>query len=210
MLYHLHPNVSLGPDPEIGEYVVIGAPPRGAASGDVPTRIGARLVIRSHAVVYAGNVIGDRFQMGHGALIRESNQIGDDVSVGSHTIVEHHVTIADRVRIHSAAFIPEFSILEEACWIGPRVVLTNALYPQSPSAKDNLKGPRVLAGAKVGANATLLPGVTIGRGALVGAGAVVVKDVPDGKVVAGNPARILKDVADLKAYQVASLVQGDR
>ena len=44
---------------------------------------------------------------------------------------------------------------------------------------------------------TLLPGVIIGRNALVGAGAVVVCDVPDGKVVVGNPARIIKDCSEL-------------
>jgi acetyltransferase-like isoleucine patch superfamily enzyme len=58
----------------------------------------------------------------------------------------------------------------------------------------------VLPGAKIGANATLLPGIVIGCNALVGAGAVVVHDVPDGKVVTGNPARIIKDVRELSAY----------
>jgi len=151
-------------------------------------------------VIYAGNVIGAGFQTGHGVLVRESNEIGDDVSIGSHTIVEHHVKIGNRVRIHSGGFIPEFSVLEDGCWIGPCVVFTNALYPQSPSAKSNLKGPRIMSGAKIGANATLLPGVTIGKNALVGAGAVVVKDVPEGKVVVGNPARIVKEVSEIKAY----------
>jgi maltose O-acetyltransferase len=36
----------------------------------------------------------------------------------------------------------------------------------------------------------ILPGVTIGRGSVVGAGSVVTRDVPDGAVVYGNPARI--------------------
>lgn len=58
-------------------------------------------------------------------------------------------------------------------------------------------GPTLREGAIVGANATLLPGVVIGRRALVGAGAVVTDDVPDGAVVAGNPARIIKTTADL-------------
>jgi tetrahydrodipicolinate N-acetyltransferase len=43
----------------------------------------------------------------------------------------------------------------------------------------------------------------IGRDALVGAGAVVVRDVPDGVVVAGNPARILRRVDDIEAYRTA-------
>jgi acetyltransferase-like isoleucine patch superfamily enzyme len=51
--------------------------------------------------------------------------------------------------------------------------------------------------ARVGANATILPGVVIGENALVGAGSVVVDDVPPGAVVVGNPARVIKHVDDL-------------
>lgn len=199
--HRVHPNVELQGAAELGDFVLLGVPPRGKAPGELPTVIGPGAVIRSHTVIYAGNRIGARFQAGHGVMIRELNQIGDDVSVGTHSIIEHHVEIAARVRIHSNAFIPEYSVLEEGAWIGPNVVFTNAMYPLSKNAKDTLRGPRVEAGAKIGANATLLPGVVIGRGALVGAGAVVVDDVPPGKVVVGNPARVIKDVRELGAYE---------
>jgi len=194
------PNVQLGEDVEIGDFVVIGAPPRGIAEGELKTVIGRGAVIRSHTVIYAGNVIGDDLQTGHGVLIRESNTIGHRVSIGSHSVVEHHVIIEDDVRIHSNAFVPEYTILEQGCWIGPNVVMTNALYPRSPRAKETLKGPTIRPGAKIGANATLLPGIVVGENALVGAGAVVVEDVPDGAVVVGNPARVIKDVSELPAY----------
>ena len=193
----LHPNVILGQNTMIGAFCEIGAPPRGAASGELPTSIGDQSVIRSHSVIYAGNEIGHHFQTGHGVLIRESNTIGPHVSVGSRTVVEHHVQIGAGVRIHSQAFIPEFSVLEEGCWIGPNVVLTNAPHPLCPRAKDCLKGPVIRRGAKIGANATLLPGVEIGEMALVGAGAVVTQDVPPGAVVVGNPARVIKHVSEL-------------
>ncbi len=194
------PGVALGPNATIGAYVVLGEPVRGFAGGEMPTVIGAGSVIRSHTVIYAGNVIGERFQSGHGVLIREMNEIGDNVSIGTHSIIEHHVKIGHGVRIHSNAFIPEYSIIEDGAWIGPCVTFTNALYPQSAGVKSRLSGPHVLARAKIGANATLLPGITIGRNALVGAGSVVLRDVPDGKVVAGNPARIIRDVQDIPAY----------
>lgn len=196
----IHPNVDIGDGAEIGDFVIIGMPPKGAAPGELKTVIGRNAVIRSHTVIYAGNVIGDDFQTGHAAMIRELNQIGNQVSIGTHSVVEHHVEIADGARIHSQAFIPEYSVLEQGCWIGPNVVFTNALYPLSPAAKKHLKGPRIGPKVKIGANSTLLPGVEIGHNALVGAGSVVVKDVPPGKVVVGNPARIIKDVTDLSAY----------
>lgn len=202
----IHPNVSLGEGAVIGPFVIIGEPPRGAEPGALVTIIGPAAVIRSHTVIYAGNVIGARFQTGHAALLRELNQIGDDVSIGSHTIIEHHVILGQRVRIHSNVFIPEFSVLEDDVWVGPCVVFTNARYPRGRDVKETLAGPRLLAGAKIGANATLLPGVTIGRGALVGAGAVVVRDVPDGAVVVGNPARVVRSVGEISAYQVDALL----
>ena len=198
---HIFPNVHLGDDAIIGEFAIIGEPPRGKAPGELETRIGARALIRSHTVIYAGNVIGDDFQTGHGALVREENHIGNNVSIGSHTIVEHHVTIGDNVRLHSNVFVPEFSILEDDCWLGPNVVVTNARYPRSRNVKEQLRGAIIKRGAKIGANATLLPGVTIGENALVGAGAVVTHDVPDGAVVAGNPARVIKRIENITEYQ---------
>lgn len=189
--------VALGEGVELGPFVVIGQPSRGQKEGEDETVIGAGSVIRSHTVIYAGARLGEKCQTGHGALIREHSTLGDEVSVGSHTVIEHHVTIGNGVRIHSQAFVPEFSVLENHCWVGPNAVLTNARYPLSDGVKEELIGPTLREGAIVGANATLLPGVVIGRRALVGAGAVVTEDVPDGAVVIGNPARIIKTTADL-------------
>jgi acetyltransferase-like isoleucine patch superfamily enzyme len=175
----------------------VGQPSRGQQPGELATYIGPGALIRSHTVIYAGNRIGRNFQTGHGVLIREENEIGDDVSIGSGSIVEHHVRIGHRVRLHSNVFVPEFSVLEDDCWLGPHVVLTNAKYPRSPGVKEQLVGPYIEQRAKIGANATLLPGVRIGRDALVGAGAVVTHDVPAGSVVVGNPARVINHVSRL-------------
>ncbi len=197
MGHTIHPNVTIGKNSVIGEYVIIGEPPRGKKPGDLPTVIGDGAVIRSHTVIYAGNTIGSNFQTGHHVLVREENSIGDNVSIGTLSVVEHHVIVGNNVRIHTQAFVPEMSILEEGAWIGPNAVITNAAYPLSPNVKNELKGAHVKKNAKIGANATLLPGITIGENALVGAGAVVTKDVPPNKVVAGNPATIINDVSKL-------------
>lgn len=193
----VYPNVHIEDGAEIGDFCIIGLPPKGKAPGEVETRIGKNAVIRSHTVIYAGNVIGDNFNSGHSALIREDNKIGDNVSIGSHTVIEHHLEIQENVRIHSQAFVPEFTVLERGCWIGPNVVFTNALHPLCKHVKDCLKGATVKPGAKIGANSTILPDVTIGENALVGAGSVVVKDVPAGMVAAGSPAKVIKSAGDL-------------
>jgi acetyltransferase-like isoleucine patch superfamily enzyme len=193
------PLVRLGDGAVVHDWVVIGETPAGIEPR--PVSIGSGAVIRSHTVIYHGNQIGDRFQSGHGVMIREDNDIADDVSVGSHSIVEHHVRLADGVRLHSNCFIPEYTVIERDAWIGPSVTFTNALYPKSPGAKADLRGPRVMERARIGANVTVLPGVTIGSDALVGAGAVVVRDVPEGRVVVGNPGHVIGAVSELDAYR---------
>lgn len=195
--YKIHPNVKIGENTKLGDFVIIGEPPREKNSGELKTIIGENAIIRSHTIIYSGNNIGDNFQTGHGVMIREKNWIGNNVSIGTHSVIEHHVKIENNVRIHSQAFIPEKSILEEGCWIGPHVVLTNARHPLCPKVKECLRGALIRRGAKIGANVTILPGVIIGENALVGAGSVVTKDIPAESVVKGNPAKVFKSISNL-------------
>ena len=71
-------------------------------------------------------------------VIRESNNIGCNVSIGTGSCIEHHINIQDGVRIHSQAFIPEFTVLKKNAWIGPNVVITNAKYPLGKNVKSLL------------------------------------------------------------------------
>jgi len=181
--------------------VILGKPPRGAAPGDLALTVGAGCVIRSHSVIYAGNVIGVGLQTGHHVVIREENTIGDQVSIGTHSIIEHHVTIGNKVRLHSRVFVPEYTLLEDGCWLGPGVMVTNARYPISQGAKDRLEGAIIEAGAIIGANSTLLPGVRVGSRALIGAGSVVTKNVPPGAVMVGSPARQINHIDNINFYK---------
>lgn len=198
----IHDRVVLNQGTSIGAYVLLGESAPGRLEDSRMTIIGPFTHIRSHTVIYFGTQIGSYFSTGHHALIRENNDIGDEVSVGSGSIIEHHVIIKDRVRLHSRVYVPEYSILEDDCWLGPNVVLTNAKYPNSPEAKKSLKGAHIMSHARIGANSTLLPGITVGRHALVGAGSLVTEDVPDYAVMAGCPARQIKDIRELPAYQI--------
>jgi acetyltransferase-like isoleucine patch superfamily enzyme len=193
----IYPGVRWGGEFILEAYVIVGYPQLGKEPGKVETYIGPKALIRSHTVIYAGNRIGANFQTGHHVLIREDNTIGDDVSIGTGCVVEHDVHIGNGVRLHSNVFVPEFSILEDDCWLGPNVVITNARYPRSPHVKERLEGVVIEEGAKIGANATLLPGIRVRRNALIGAGSVVTHDVPQETVVAGNPAKIINRLSNL-------------
>lgn len=193
----VYPGVQLGANVIIEDYCVIGIPPANWKGDPLETVIGDNSIIRSHTVLYAGNTIGNHFQTGNKANIRELNVIGSNVSVGTMSVVEHHVEISDGVRIHSGAFIPEFTVLKANVWIGPNVVFTNAKYPASPGAKEALTGVQVDEGAIIGANTTLLPGVRLGATCLVGAGSVVTCDVEPGCVVVGSPAVKVNDIQNL-------------
>jgi len=194
---YIYKNVKIGENARIEECVFIGCPPCGKTEGELETVIGDDCVIRSGTVIYAGNIIGKNFQTGHNVVIREENRIGDDVSIGTLSCIEHHVEIQNKVRMHSQVFVPEYSVLEERCWIGPKVTMTNTFHPQCPGAKKCMKGPRIRKEAKIGANTTILPDITIGEGAFIGAGSVVTKNIPEKKVACGNPARIGKYIHDL-------------
>jgi len=197
----IYPNVKLGKNCIVEDFIIIGVPPKDYKPGEIETTIGDNSIIRSHTIIYSGNRIGNNFQTGNKANIREFNEIGNNVSIGTLSVVEHHIKIGNSVRIHTQVFIPEFTILEDGCWLGPNVVITNAKYPKSPNAKKELKGAYIKKQAIIGANSTLLPGITIGEQAFIGAGSVVTRDVPDKCVVAGNPAKIIKDITDIKAYK---------
>ena len=188
----IYPNVSIGNNVIIEDFCIIGLPFNGIK--EEKTVIGDGAIIRSGTYIYAGNQIGKNFHTGNKVNIRELNSIGDNVSIGTLSVIEHNITIHNGVRIHTQAFIPEYTIIEKNCWIGPNVVFTNAKYPKHPKVKENLKGAYIQKNVKIGANTTLLPGVVIGKHSLIGAGSVVIKNVASGLIVAGSPAKQIRKV----------------
>jgi len=194
---YIAPNVEIGPGAKLQAPSIIGEPPRGRAKGELPLKIGAFAVIRPFTTIYAGSFFGDRLQTGQGASIREDNIVGDDVSIGTNAVLEFGNRIGNRVRIHTGCFL-EMVTIEDDVFVGPNVVFTDDPHPMHcPAYQRCLGGATVRRLARIGANSTILPGVTIGENSMVGAGSVVVDDVPAGAVVVGNPARVIKTVAEL-------------
>lgn len=117
-------------------------------------------------------------------------KIGVDCNICSHCLIENDVVIGDRVTVKSGVQLWDGLRVGDDVFIGPNVTFTNDKYPRSRNVEFKPSATRIQPGASIGGGATLLPGVTVGAGAIVGAGAVVVKDVPPGATVMGNPARV--------------------
>jgi len=170
--------------------VIVGfAPDRDAPPG-LSLGEGARL--RSGTVLYRGSTFGEGFQTGHNVVVREDVRIGDRVSIWSNSVVDYSCWIGDRVKIHSNCYIAQYTLLEDDVFVAPGVTIANDLYPGQRASSEAMAGPRICAGAQIGANATILPYVTIGSRAIVGAGAVVSRDIPDGVIAYGNPATAMR------------------
>lgn len=86
-------------------------------------------------------------------------------------------------------------VVHENTIIGTNVTLRHNTTIGCKSLNDDGKAPVLADHVNVGANSVILGDIIIGRNAVIGAGAVVIKDVPAGAVVGGNPARIIRDVA---------------
>ncbi len=127
-------------------------------------------------------------------------EIGDETRIGTFVEIQKGVRIGSRCKVSSHSFICEGVTIEDNVFIGHGVMFTNDKFPRATNAdgspqteKDWAVVPiRVKHGASIGSNATILAGVTIGEGAVIGAGSVVTKDVDDGTVVAGVPAKYLR------------------
>lgn len=196
----LAPGVHLGEGCDLQPPCILGKPPRGAVLGERELHIGRDATIRPFTTVYAGSTIGERLQTGQGASIREDNVLGDDVSIGTNAVLEFGNRIGSRVRIHSGCFL-ELVTIEDDVFVGPNVTFTDDPHPMGCARYTECRrGATVRRLARIGANSTILPGVVVGENSFVGAGSVVVHDVPDGMVVVGNPARVIRSVDDLVCY----------
>jgi acetyltransferase-like isoleucine patch superfamily enzyme len=199
----VYPGTILGEDVKVLENAVIGKQPllspRSTAKREPlpPTEIGDGTVISTGAIVFAGSRIGARVILGDQSCVRERVTIGDDVVLGRGSLIENDTTVGPLTKIQADAYITAYSTLEENVFIAPRVVTTNDNFMGRTERRHALRrGPTIRRGARVGSGTVLCPGVEIGEEAFVGAGAVVTKDVPPRVVVVGNPARVLREVAE--------------
>lgn len=125
-----------------------------------------------------------------GAFIRDHVDIGNNVIIMMGAVINIGAVIGDGTMIDMGAILGGRATVGSNCHIGAGAVLAGVIEP--PSATPVIVEDDVL----IGANAVVLEGVRIGKGSVVAAGAVVTKDVAPYTVVAGTPAKFIKDIDD--------------
>lgn len=140
-----------------------------------------------NARIEPGAIIRDMVEIGDNAVIMMGSIINIGVRIGSGTMIDMGVVLGGRV------------VVGNNCHIGAGTVLAGVVEP--PSATPVIIEDNVV----IGANAVVIEGVRVGKGSVIAAGAIVLKDVPAGVVVAGNPARIVKE-KDLKTEGKTEIV----
>jgi len=118
-------------------------------------------------------------------------EIGEGTKVGAFVEIQKGAKIGKNCKISSHSFICEGVVIEDGVFIGHNVTFINDKHPKISRDWKVVKTV-VKKGASIGSSATIMCGVTIGEGALIGAGSVVTKNVPAKKIVAGNPAKVLR------------------
>lgn len=138
-----------------------------------------------------------------GAVIRDQVTIEDNAVVMMGAIINIGAEIGQGTMIDMGAILGGRATVGKNSHIGAGAVLAGVIEPAS--AEPVRVGDNVL----VGANAVVIEGVQIGSGSVVAAGAIVTQDVPENVVVAGVPARIIKEI-DEKTQQKTALEEALR
>lgn len=138
-----------------------------------------------------------------GAIIRDQVEIGDNAVIMLGAVINIGAEIGANTMIDMGAVLGGRAIVGKNSHIGAGAVLAGVIEPAS--AQPVRIGNNVL----VGANAVVIEGVQVGDGAVVAAGAIVTKDVPANTVVAGVPAKIIKEI-DSKTQQKTALIDALR
>lgn len=169
----------------------------GTAASYRPMVMGRAVTVGAGCIIYVGAEIGGMVFLGDQATVREDVIIGEYTIIGRGVTVENKVSIGRKCKIETEAYITAMTTIEDYCFIAPEVTFTNDNFlGRTEERKKLFGGPIIKRGARIGANATILPNIVIGEDALVAAGAVVTKDVPPRVIVVGSPAKILRPIPE--------------
>lgn len=200
----IHKGTKIGNNVRIDDNTVIGKQPMRAVNSifkdekELPDAI-----IHDGCLIGAGTIIYCGCSIGENTLVADLSTIRENVSIGSKTIIgrgvaiENFCKVGSNCKLETNGYITAYSEVEDNVFIAPGVVTSNDNFAaRSKERYKHFKGVTVRKGARIGAQATILPGKVIHEDGFVAAGSVVTKDVEAKKIVKGNPAKIFKDVPE--------------
>jgi UDP-2-acetamido-3-amino-2,3-dideoxy-glucuronate N-acetyltransferase len=200
----IHSGSIIGDSVRIDDNVIIGKKPLSSPRSIfkvpdnlAPTKIGSFCQIGANVVIYAQCEIGERNLIADLATVRENVKIGKLNIIGRNVAIENFVEIRDRNKFETNCYITAYSMVEDYCFVAPCVATSNDNYMARDKERFNhFKGITMKSGARIGVNATILPGKTIATDGTVAAGAVVTRDVETAMIVLGNPAKAIREVPE--------------
>jgi acetyltransferase-like isoleucine patch superfamily enzyme len=207
----IYENVMVGANTHVGAQCILGERLGGRKVDGTYVNpkltIGADSVIRAGTIIYAGCSMGDGFQTGSRAIIREESHFGKSCSFGALAQSDGQIKVGDNCRFHNNVFIATFTTIEDNVHFYPMSCTVDSLHPPCQKGRE---GPYLEAGVIVGAKVLILPRVRVGTGAILAGASVVTHDVKPNAVVAGAPAKVIRDRAEVRchledrpAYEVA-------
>ncbi|MGC1478859.1 MAG: DapH/DapD/GlmU-related protein [Chthoniobacterales bacterium] len=160
-----------------------------------PAQAAYHAVLREHRQV----------DLGEGSFVAESAFVDRGVKIGSHSAIAAGAVLRERVTLGDHCTVNAYTQIAGTVTIGShvRIAAHVAIYGMNHGFEDldrpicqqplTYRGIRIEDDVWIGANAVVLDGVTIRAHSVIGAGSVVTRDVPAHSVVAGNPARVIRD-----------------
>jgi len=155
-----------------------------------PRRTHANIVVGKHSLVDGELLIhdyGGKIEIGESTYIGKGSRIwsGENVRIGNHVFVAHNCTITD-TNSH------QYSARERAEDYQRRII------EHKPFEKGSIKTAPIVIEDHVWINfgVGILKGVRIGEGAIIGSGSLVTKDVAPWTLVAGSPAKFIRDIPE--------------
>ena len=156
---------------------------------------------KTETAIITDAIVGEGTKIWHYANIYGC-KIGNKCTIGSYTEIQNDVIIGNNVTISSHSFICSLVEIKDNVFIGHGVMFVNDLYPRATNPDGSLQKEEdwelahseIQDGASIGTGALIMGNVIVGRNAMIGAGAVVTKNVSPNKIVAGVPARVIREL----------------